>query len=294
MLAHKRSDNARPASRKALGRGLGALIPAKEGATSMGVSLVAIDRIVPNPYQPRRQFRDQSLDELASSIREHGVIQPLIVSRDGDRFRLVAGERRLRAAKKAGLDKVPIVVRDHVVGDEGLALALIENIQREDLNPIEEALAYQQLHDEFGLTQEEISKRVGRERSTVANTLRLLRLPDDVQAMVAGGDLTMGHARCLLALATAGEQRRLAARIVKAGLSVRQVEMLVSDDAPPKRARIEKAKDVFTRDAEEKLTAAMRTKVEIHRARRGGAIRIRFSSEDELIRIYEHLTRRRK
>jgi len=255
---------------------------------------VAIDRIVPNPYQPRRTFRDAALDELAASIREHGIIQPLIVARDGDRYRLVAGERRLRAAKKAGLKDVPVIVREKVVGDAGLALALIENIQREDLNPIEEALAYEQLHDEFELTQEEIAKRVGRERSTVANTLRLLRLPEEIQGMVAGGDLTMGHARCLLGLDSASAQRRLASRIVKAGLSVRQVEEIVARESAPKPKKPQKSKDIFTVEAEEKLTKAIRTRVEIDRGRRGGSIRIRFSSEDELIRIFEQLMGRKK
>ncbi len=277
--------------RKALGRGLGALIPTQEPAAQAELE-VSPAAIAPNPWQPRREFDDSAIEELANSIREHGIIQPLIVTRSGDGYQLIAGERRLRAAKKAGLEKVPVVVRESMPNETTLALALIENIQREDLNPMEEAHAYEQLHEEFGLTQEEISKRVGKERSTVANALRLLRLPEGVQSMVAGGQLGMGHARALLGLDDRERQLRLARRAVSEGLSVRQVEAAVAEAPEEKRkGKKEKPKDVFTRDAEEKLMQSLRTRVEIDRKRRGGTIRVQFSSEEELIRLFDELSR---
>jgi ParB family chromosome partitioning protein len=280
--------------KKALGRGLSALIPQKGEPPVVAGALahIPLDRISANPYQPRKIFNEQSLDDLARSVREHGIVQPLVVSRTADnRYRLIAGERRFRAAQKAGLQSVPAVIKDLQKEGDALQIALIENIQREDLNPIEEANAYHQLHDEFGLTQEEISRRVGKERSTVANFLRLLKLPETVKQRLATGQLSMGHARALLSLDSAKKQEQLADRIVKNSLNVRQTEMLASASPVPKR---EKPKDVFTRDAEEKLTKVLRTKVDIDRKRRGGVIHIRFSSEDDLIRIYEDLTGRRR
>ncbi|HUJ14192.1 MAG TPA: ParB/RepB/Spo0J family partition protein [Thermoanaerobaculia bacterium] len=282
--------------KKALGRGLGALIPQKAEPPSpaaAGLAQIPIDRISANPYQPRKIFNERSIDELTRSVREHGIVQPLVVTRTADnRYRLVAGERRFRAAQKAGLTSVPAVIKDLQKEGDALQLALIENIQREDLNPIEEANAYHQLHDEFGLTQEEISKRVGKERSTVANFLRLMKLPESVKQRLASGQLSMGHARALLSLDSPKKQEQLAERIVRNSLNVRQAEMLAS--AGPKTAKPEKPKDVFTRDAEEKLTKTLRTKVEIDRKKRGGVIHIRFSSEDDLIRIFEDLTGRRR
>jgi len=279
--------------KKALGRGLSALIPQKAdpGGAAGALAEIPLDRISANPYQPRKVFNEEALEDLARSVREHGIVQPLVVTRSGDRFRLVAGERRFRAAQRAGLSTVPAVIKDLRKESDALQIALIENIQREDLNPIEEANAYHQLHDEFGLTQEEISKRVGKERSTVANFLRLLKLPEAVRQRLATGQLSMGHARALLALDSAKKQEALADRIVKNSLNVRQTEMLASEQ-PAKKT--EKPKDVFTRDAEEKLTRTLRTKVEIDRKKRGGTIHIRFTSEDDLIRIFEDLTGRRR
>jgi ParB family chromosome partitioning protein len=281
--------------KKVLGRGLGALIPQKTPAPAVappapaGATEVPITLIEPNPYQPRKSFKDASLEELANSVREHGIVQPLVVTRAGERYQLIAGERRFRAAQKAGLTSVPVVVKDLTRSGDLLQLALIENIQREDLNPIEEAHAYQQLHDEFALTQEEIAKQVGKERSTVANCLRLLRLPESVKTLVATGELSMGHARALLSVEGAKRQEQLAERVVRNGLNVRQTELLAS--GPPKVVKkAEKPKDVFTRDAEEKLTRSLRTKVEIDRRRRGGLISIRFTNEEELIRIFEELS----
>jgi ParB family chromosome partitioning protein len=206
---------------------------------------------------------------------------------------LIAGERRYRAAQRAGLHSVPVLVKEMMQEGDALQIALIENIQREDLNPMEEAMAYRQLHEEFGLTQEEISRRVGKERSTVANFLRLLRLPESVKNLLAGGHLSMGHARALLAVDSAKKQEQLAERVVKRSLNVRQTEILAGGGAA-KPAKREKPKDVFTRDAEERLTRTLRTKVDISRKRRGGVIHIRFSSEDDLIRIYDDLTGRRR
>jgi ParB family chromosome partitioning protein len=292
--------------KKALGRGLGALIPtrpapetapaAPQPVPGSGLALVPISQISPNPYQPRKTFNDASIEELSRSVREHGIIQPLVVTKIGDdKYRLIAGERRFRAAQKAGLEAVPVVVKETMTDGDVLQVALIENIQREDLNTIEEAYAYHQLHEEFGLTQEEISKRVGKERSTVANFLRLLRLPDPVKKLLASGQLSMGHARAILAVESPKKQEQLAERVVKRNLNVRQTEMLAAEasNKGDKSEQPEKEKDIFTRDAEDKLTRALRSKVEIDRKRRGGVIHVRFGSEDELIRLVDEMMRRR-
>ena len=294
--------------KKALGRGLGALIPSRPvepapapppppAAGSPGLAMVAIGQISPNPYQPRKTFNDASIEELSRSVKEHGIIQPLVVTKIGDdKYRLIAGERRFRAAQKAGLEIVPVVIKETMADGDVLQVALIENIQREDLNPIEEAYAYHQLHEEFQLTQEEISKRVGKERSTVANFLRLLKLPDSVKKLLAAGQLSMGHARAILAVDSSKKQEQLAERVVKRNLNVRQTEMLAQESANKgeKAEQPEKEKDVFTRDAEERLARTLRSKVEIDRKRRGGVIHIRFGSEDELIRLVEELMGRRR
>jgi ParB family chromosome partitioning protein len=288
--------------KKALGRGLGALIPSRPaeapapaaGPRTDGLAHVPIAQISPNPYQPRKTFNEASIDELARSVREHGIVQPLVVTRTADnKYRLIAGERRFRAAQKAGLAAVPVVIKETMADSDVLQIALIENIQREDLNPIEEAYAYHQLHEEFGLTQEEISKRVGKERSTVANFLRLLRLPDAVKKLLAAGQLSMGHARAILAVESAKKQEQLAERVVKRNLNVRQTEMLAAESSPKAEAP-EKEKDIFTRDAEDKLTRTLRSKVEIDRKRRGGVIHVRFASEDELIRLVDDIMGRRR
>jgi ParB family chromosome partitioning protein len=285
--------------KKVLGRGLGALIPQRAEPPAppqqMGLLLVPIEQISPNPLQPRKTFNESSIEELARSVREHGIVQPLVVTRTAaERYRLIAGERRYRAAQKAGLTSVPVVVKEMMTEGDALEIALIENIQREDLNPIEEAQAYHQLHEEFGLTQEEIARRVGKERSTVANFLRLIKLPDPVKKLLASGQLSMGHARALLALDSARKQEQLAERVVKRSLNVRQTEMLASENSPKSAEKQEKEKDVFTRDAEDKLTRTLRAKVEIDRKRRGGVIHIRVGSEDELIRVVDDLMARRR
>jgi ParB family chromosome partitioning protein len=290
--------------KKALGRGLGALIPSRPVAEAppppppapqgAGLANVPIEQISPNPYQPRKTFNDASIEELSRSVREHGIIQPLVVTKIGDnKYRLIAGERRFRAAQKAELKTVPVVIKETMADGDVLQVALIENIQREDLNPIEEAYAYHQLHEEFQLTQEEISKRVGKERSTVANFLRLMKLPDAVKKLLASGQLSMGHARAILAVDTSKKQEQLAERVVRRNLNVRQTEMLAAEKSP-KAEQPEKEKDLFTRDAEERLAKTLRSRVEIDRKRRGGVIHIRFGSEDELIRLVEELLGRRR
>ena len=278
--------------KKVLGRGLGALIPQREAPAPSGLAEILLSQISPNPYQPRKSFNEASIDELARSVREHGIVQPLVVTRAGDRYKLIAGERRFRAAQKAGLSSVPAVIKEIAQEGDALQIALIENIQREDLNPMEEAMAYHQLHEDFGLTQEEIAQRVGKERSTVANFLRLIKLPEAVKKLLASGELSMGHARALLSLDSPKKQEQLADRIVRSSLNVRQAEVLAS--GPTKKKKREKPKDVFTRDAEEKLTKSLRTKVDIDRRRRGGVIHIRFASEDDLMRIFDDLTGRRR
>jgi len=286
--------------KKVLGRGLGALIPQRQdqpsssGGSPAGLAEIPISQIQPNPYQPRKTFNEASIEELARSVRQHGIVQPLVVTRAGDKYKLIAGERRFRAAQKAGLTTVPALIKELMQEGDALQIALIENIQREDLNPMEEAHAYHQLHDEFQLTQEEISKRVGKERSTVANFLRLLKLPDAVKKLLASGQLSMGHARALLAIESAKKQEQLADRVVRRNLNVRQTEMLASERSPKTAEKKEKEKDVFTRDAEDKLQRTLRTKVEIDRRRRGGVIHIRYGSEDELIRIVDELMGRRR
>jgi len=286
--------------KKVLGRGLGALIPQRQESApadshaTQGLAEIPISQIQPNPFQPRKTFNEASIDELARSVREHGIVQPLVVTRAGDKYKLIAGERRFRAAQKAGLTTVPVLIKEMMAEGDALQIALIENIQREDLNPIEEAMAYHQLHDDFQLTQEEISRRVGKERSTVANFLRLLKLPDPVKKLLASGQLSMGHARALLAIESPKKQEQLAERVVRKNLNVRQTEMLASESSPKTAEKKEREKDVFTRDAEDKLQRTLRTKVEIDRRRRGGVIHIRYGSEDELIRVVDELMGRRR
>ena len=277
--------------RPALGRGLSALIPDAADAPPRDKPFeIDLDRLIPNPQQPRSAFDETSLEELAQSIRRDGVIQPILARRAGDRFEIVAGERRWRAAQRAGLLKAPVIVRD-VPDDRLLEVALIENIQRDDLNPIEEAAAYRRLADEMHLTQDAIAAAVGKDRSSIANTLRLLRLPDEVRHLVSDGSLSMGHARALLSLDSSAAQRQLAREVVAKGLSVRETEALVKRHGAPADAPKPAAKkDPNTRAAEEKLRLALGTRVEIVRRGRGGNIQIAFTNEEELNRIFERIT----
>ena len=281
--------------RPALGRGLSALIPDTApalGAPAADRSMeVDTDLLRPNKFQPRAQMDDERIDGLARSIRSNGIIQPIVVRKVDAGYEIIAGERRWRAAQRVGLLKVPVVVRD-IPEDRLLAVALIENIQREDLNPIEEAVAYRRLSDEFHLTQEQIADAVGKDRSSIANYVRLLRLPSEVRANVASNVLTMGHARALLGLADENAQLRLARDVVSRNLSVRETEALIRKAAAPAGAKPGKTTDVHTRAAEEKLRLSLGTRARIVRKGSGGRIEIDFASEDELQRIYELLTER--
>jgi len=279
--------------RHALGRGLSALIPDVPETKRSGVLEIDTDLIEPNTRQPRLQMDEAKLEELAKSIKAHGVIQPILVqSVDANRYRIIAGERRWRAAQRAGLLKVPALIRD-VAADAGkqlLELALIENIQREDLNPLDEATAYQRLAEEFGLTQDQIAAAVGKDRSSVANYVRLLKLTDEVRRDLASGRLAVGHARALLALTDPAQQREASREVVSRSLSVRDAEALVKRMTAPPRASEQGVGDVHTRAAEERLRFALGTKVRISRRGHGGRIEIVFESEAELQRLYEQLT----
>lgn len=280
------------ARRTGLGRGLDALIPGGDNNSYGSVSQVPVERIVRNPRQPRSQFDPQELEELADSIREHGVIQPLIVTYGEDRaapFVLVAGERRLLAARKAGLESVPAIVRE-ASDQQRLEWALIENVQRADLTALEEAEAYRQLCDDFGLAHEEIAARVGKSRATVSNTLRLLKLPADVQAALAAGQISAGHARALLGLATEASQSAALATVLKNELNVRQTEELVRRlsgqrlPVPPKPAPPPEV-----RALEERLRTSLGTRVSLNRRGAGGTLTIHFYSDEELNSIVEQI-----
>jgi ParB family chromosome partitioning protein len=276
--------------RPALGRGLSALIPDAAAPSLNDRSLdVDTDLLRPNPFQPRTAIDETKIEELARSIRANGVIQPIVVRRASDGYEIVAGERRWRASQRAGLLKVPVVVRD-IPDDRLLAAALIENIQREDLNPVEEAHAYRRLADEYHLTQEQIADAVGKDRSSVANYLRLLRLPQEVLAGLGSGSLSMGHARALLGLPDDVVQLRVSRDVIGRNLSVRETEALVKKVTEPPAAKTPVEKDVHTRAAEERLRFALGTRVRIERKRKGGQIEIDFGSEEELQRLFESLT----
>jgi ParB family chromosome partitioning protein len=283
-MAHKRS---------ALGRGLSALIPdsappARAQGPDRPIEL-DLERLTPNPRQPRTQIDEARLEDLAQSIRANGVIQPILVRKIGDRHEIVAGERRWRAAQRAGLLRVPVTVRD-VPDEKLLEIALIENIQREDLNPIEEAQAYRRLTDELQLSQEEIASAVGKDRATIANCMRLLRLPAEVRNDLSSGALSMGHARALLALPDESAQRRVARDIVARGASVRETETLIRHELQPVAAAKDRPPaDPNTRAAEEKMKIALGTRVRIVRKGKGGRIEVDFKDEGELNRIYEAL-----
>ncbi len=271
--------------RKALGKGLGALLPDPEpGGLDAGAE-VPLEALEPNPFQPRAALDPGRLAELAASIRESGIVQPILVRRHQGRFQIIAGERRWRAAQSLGLRSVPVAIRD-VPDERLLELALVENIQREGLQPLEEAQAFQRLQEELRLTQEEIARRVGRERSTIANTLRLLRLPREARELLAAGKLDAGHARALLSLERVEDQLALARAVAKHGLSVREVERRAAA-LKDGGARPEKRRDPNTRAAEERLRIALGTRVRITRRGKRGSLRIEFQGEAELQRLYE-------
>jgi ParB family chromosome partitioning protein len=277
-------------SQSALGRGLASLIPPREMAASGPVE-IPLDRIRGNPYQPRQRVAQESLDALAASIAEHGVIQPVLVTETLDGYQLIAGERRVRAAQMAGLERIPAVIRQ-LADHSQLELALVENLQRADLDPIEEAHAYRQLIDEFGMNQEELGTRFGRARSTIANTLRLLDTDPRVQAAVGDGSITEGHARALAGLAPP-QQVQLLEVVIARELSVRQTEELVrrfrDGAAATGHVRPRRETDPDLERVEEELRRSLGTKVSLARSRRGGRIVIEYYSDEELGRLYERL-----
>jgi ParB family transcriptional regulator, chromosome partitioning protein len=279
--------------KRGLGRGLDALIEAAPAAP-VPVQTLLLTQLKPNRYQPRTQFDDDAIEELAASIKAQGVVQPLVVSLEEDgTYVIVAGERRWRASRRAGLESVPVVVRQVADDRELLELALVENLQRSDLNPLEEAEAYLALQEKFGLSQEDIASRVGKARTTVTNALRLLRLPDEVQELMRGGRLTAGQARPLLGLPSREAQVALAERAVREGLSARGLERLSSGPAREKPTKKPRAVEVAnTAAAEERLTRRLQTRVEIRRRGKGGVLQIHFHSEEELMRLYDVLVER--
>ena len=278
--------------KQALGRGLSALLPGRdEVPRETGAREVEIGRLVPNRFQPRREFAEGALAELAASIREQGIVQPIVVTPRGEKLEIVAGERRWRATAMAGLTTVPVVWREQQSESDLLEVALVENLQREDLNPLDAAEAYARLKDEFRLSHERIADRVGKDRTTVTNALRLLKLPSSVRDRIRSGLLSGGHARALASLESADDQERLAEEILRRGLSVRQAEKRVASMGSADKLRRERRRDPFTRDAEEKLSRRLRARVRIVRRRRGGRIEVAFGSEEELIGLYERLSR---
>jgi ParB family chromosome partitioning protein len=303
-------------AKPALGRGLGALLggvvsPARTGpslahpATSAdvvppepagdAVQVVPLTRIHPSPLQPRKDFPGPALQELADSIREQGIVQPLIVRPKGAEFEIIAGERRWRAAQLAGLEALPVVVKD-VAPEQMLEMALVENVQRADLNALEEALAYKQLSEEFGLTQDQIAQRVGKSRVAVANTMRLLKLPEPIKARLADGLISEGHARALLSIGDSTVQQHLLSQIIKNGLNVRQTEELVrrllEDHPKTKQAQggtAHRGSGADSRALEERMRRSLGTKVTLSRSKKGGTIVIHFYSEEELDAIYRRI-----
>ncbi|GAB4275263.1 MAG: ParB/RepB/Spo0J family partition protein [Candidatus Promineifilaceae bacterium] len=275
--------------KRGLGRGLGALIPGDDNSsTSQGVRVVPIDAIQPNPHQPRSVMDETKLAELAASIREHGLIQPLIVTEDKGQYTLIAGERRWRASRLAGLHEVPVVVKE-ATPQAMLELAIIENVQRADLNALEEALAYRQLMDEFGLTQEEVAERVGKGRSTIANIVRLLELPEAIQQAVLDDVISGRHGRELLRLPTPESQKAALNQVKKLGLSVRQTERLVdsllaeSKPKPKPKRKLPAELVALQTDFERRLGA----RVAIDKGKKGGKVVIYYYSDEELQAIYD-------
>ncbi|MBW1723658.1 MAG: ParB/RepB/Spo0J family partition protein [Deltaproteobacteria bacterium] len=280
--------------RRALGKGLSALIPdagsLEEPETRF--FMCPVESITPNPYQPRQDFREEDLQEMVRSVKEKGILTPLLVSREGDGYRLIAGERRWRAAQKAGLEKVPVVVRETTPA-EALELALIENIHRKDLNPIEEAQAYKRWLEDTRTTQETLAKKLGKDRSTIANMLRLLTLPPVVQKDLIEGRLSMGHARVLAGIKGAEKQKALRDVIIKKALSVRQTEALVKkqgEGSSGSEKKKNREPDDYMRSLADTLKRSLGTKVEIERRGKKGRITIYFYSDDEFDRLFELLS----
>lgn len=290
--------------RRGLGKGLDTLIPnrtvsgqaaapskpATEKPAGEIIALLDLKEVEPNRSQPRKNFNPEAIDELAASIKEHGVITPILVQKEKDYYQIIAGERRWRAAKQAGLKEIPAIIKNYE-GAEKLAVSLIENIQREDLDVIEEAQAYKRLVDEYALTQEQVAKRVSKNRVTITNIMRLLNLDERVQAMLAEGTIAMGHARALLSIKSKAGQYAMAQEIAEKQMSVREVERAVKKEAAgtrKKKPRRAKGEDPYIRDLEEKMAMAVGTKVHIAEKSAGkGKIEIEYYSNEELDRLYE-------
>ena len=279
--------------KKALGRGLDALLPTARLAVAESdrgdVQQLRLESIVPNRYQPRQQFSEAELADLAQSLRENGLLQPILVRRKGDGiFELIAGERRLRAAKLAGLEKIPALIRN-CTDQESMVLALVENLQRDDLNPMETARAYHRMVNEFDLTQDAIAQKVGRDRSSVANMLRLMTLPPDIQEFIESDQLSTGHAKVILGLVAPEAQIQLARRIIQGQLSVRDAERLLQRLSEGRRQAKRAARPPARSDLEERLQKRLGTRVHIEKGRRGGKIIIQYFSPDELDGVVEKI-----
>ncbi|MBU4346084.1 MAG: ParB/RepB/Spo0J family partition protein [Candidatus Omnitrophica bacterium] len=275
--------------RKALGKGIGALIPERESQKSEKIIYLGLDQIKPNPFQPRELFDSQSLEELTQSIREKGLIQPILVRRKGEYYELIAGERRLRAANLLNLKEIPTIIKE-VNDQDSLELSLIENIQREGLNPIEEAHAYRYLIDKFNLTQEKISEILGKARASIANTLRLLNLPQEIQEEIKKGRISFAHGRALLEIEDLNQQRRLAQEVISKGLSVRELESLIKRQRPStgkRRIRPPVEGDSYLAAMENELQHILATKVRISKQKKRGHILIEFYSPEDLKRIVD-------
>lgn len=277
-------------AKRGLGKGLGALISSNAAAEQSRYEMIPVDSITPSPLQPRKKFREESLEELAASLKEHGVVQPVIVRPSGTGYELLVGERRWRAAQMAGLKAIPAVVRE-AEPSECLQVALVENLHRDDLNGIEEASAYRQLMEEFGLTQEEISQKVGKSRSAVANALRLLQLPVEIQASVVAEEITTGHARALLALQGDPYQETLLKRIIEEGLSVRETEELVrkrlSGEGAEREGKKEKPRQM--QHYADLISASLQARVKVVQGKRKGKIIIEFKGEKDLQRLMKEI-----
>ncbi len=272
--------------RGGLGRGLDALLE----PTEPGILSVSLDQLTPNRYQPRSDFAENALEELAESIRQQGIVQPIVVTESGaGGFSIVAGERRWRAARRAGLLEVPIVIRELESEHQQLEMALVENLQRSDLNPVEEAEAYRSLQSGFGFSQEVIGHKVGKSRASVSHILRLLSLPSEILEMLRDRRLTAGQARPLLALENPNERLQLAERAIREGLSARQIEAIVRGEKKPRKSKPAPKQDPDTAAAAERLTKELQTRVEIKRRGSGGDVRIHFHNEEELMRLYDRL-----
>jgi ParB family transcriptional regulator, chromosome partitioning protein len=276
--------------KKGLGRGLGALIPYGESnkTENRPYLIIGVEEIRPNPFQPRKKVKEAAIEELAESIKEKGIIQPLLVRKVEEGYELIAGERRWRAAQKAGLTEIPVLIREAEPTSQ-LELALIENIQRENLNAMEEAEAYQRLIHEFNISQEEVARRVGKDRSSIANFLRLLKLSPWVQEKITEGTLSFGHAKCLLSLESALDQKKIAEAVIEKGLSVRELERMIQRQGKILAKKGSANPPVFEDDWVKDLVQKYQTRIWLKRKKKGGFLEIHFHSEEELIRIVDLL-----